>query len=834
MSFLGHVLDIHACLPVRLLGGAYVKNKQSNRGYAPSFILSTNMKTNKLRLLFTAILALVASMMSASEKREIDGVYYYLFNTTDGNSECEATIIENPNKYSGDIIIPESVTYEGISYKVTGYNTDAFRNCSEMTSLQLPATCFGWYFSSDLVYGCTALSSLTINGKSDYCSSIDGVIFTADEKTLVFCPEGKEGEYSIPQGVISISSYAFEGCTKISSINIPESTMSIGDGAFAGCSGLTNVTIPEGVTSVGNYAFRYCSSLVNISIPSGTVVAGNAFKGCTAFPETDGIKYAGNVLVEVIDKERESYEIKAGTKTICDSAFDGCKQLCNIDIPASVEIIGAYAFTNCTKLETINVLGDNLAEVGDYFAPSKCKIFVQNEGTLSCLALWCPKESYSYSSFLNQTVYYYYAIYNKTTGLVITRPSVVLGAATQSTITPAVKNPIETYEYAFATSEVASDGSIRVIYENLTPETSYAAYLYAKLGNSKWYCIHSGESLNTANLGLDIKTISTASSIEYEISYIEGDAKISNFRIYIDNKKSEEEGCKITGLNPKSSTKIEVDLKANGKLFTKTIYANTLPIEFENSPAKVVSVGNVIISSKTNVDNDEENIGFEWRRQDWSEINPSNTGTAYIYEGTMEGYIRNLYADAQWKYRPYYLASDGTYYYGDWMGFDPTNTSFFEATVHTYEKINIEGNTALVKGYALRGTDAIKVQGFRYWKSASANVKAMAGAATPSDYMTVEAKGQVMEVELTGLDYETTYCYQAFAETEEDTVLGEIRTFTTGENPNAILDVVSKEESAPVVEIGRYDINGRMIKTSQKGINIIRMSDGSVKKVFVK
>ena len=107
---------------------------------------------------------------------------------------------------------------------------------------------------------------------------------------------------------------------------------------------------------------------------------------------------------------------------------------------------------------------------------------------------------------------------------------------------------------------------------------------------------------------------------------------------------------------------------------------------------KVVFEGNVIVAAETNVDSTEENLGFEWRRTDWTDDFPSNTGIAYLYEGTMEGYIRNLNTDKLWKFRPYYLSDSGTYYYGDWMGLDPTNTSYFEPTVHTYAKIEVEGN----------------------------------------------------------------------------------------------------------------------------------------------
>lgn len=199
----------------------------------------------------------------------------------------------------------------------------------------------------------------------------------------------------------------------------------------------------------------------------------------------------------------------------------------------------------------------------------------------------------------------------------------------------------------------------------------------------------------------------------------------------------------------------------------------------------------------------------------------------------MEGYIRNLNTERLWKFRPYYLSDSGTYYYGDWVGLDPSNTSYFEPTVHTYATINIEGNTALVKGYALTGTDKVTVQGFKYWKSA-AMTRAL--STVPADAMTVEASGQVMTASLTGLEYNSTYHYVAFVTTSEgDTFYGEEQVFATGEDPSGIEEVYADlSEQEPAMVVARYNIRGERISAPQKGLNILRMSDGSTKKVFVK
>ena len=184
--------------------------------------------------------------------------------------------------------------------------------------------------------------------------------------------------------------------------------------------------------------------------------------------------------------------------------------------------------------------------------------------------------------------------------------------------------------------------------------------------------------------------------------------------------------------------------------------------------------------------------------------------------------------------RPYYLSNSGTYYYGDWVGLDPSNTSYFEPTVHTYATISIEGNTALVKGYALGGTDKVTVQGFKYWKSV-AGARGMGDVTSiPSDAMIVEASGQVMTASLTGLDYNATYHYVAFVTTSEgETFYGEEQVFSTEDDPTGI-EGVRADASEPATIVARYNIRGERIATPQEGVNILLMSDGSTKKIWVR
>lgn len=247
-------------------------------------------------------------------------------------------------------------------------------------------------------------------------------------------------------------------------------------------------------------------------------------------------------------------------------------------------------------------------------------------------------------------------------------------------------------------------------------------------------------------------------------------------------------------------------------------------------------MGNVIVSATSNLDDAEENVGFEWRRTDWTNDFASNTAEAYLFDGTMEGYIRNLYAEKLWKYRPYYEAGDGTRYYGEWVGIDPTNTSYFEPTVHTYASVKVAGSTAEVKGYVQRGTDDVAEQGFAYWKAetgAKGREEAHRIASIPSDATTVVARGKVMTATLTGLEAGTDYSYAAYVITDEgETFYGEEQTFRT-EVATGIEDTTTGAVRK-VMPQGIFDLNGRRLNEMQPGLNIIRMSDGTVKKVWMK
>ncbi len=296
---------------------------------------------------------------------------------------------------TGSLVIPETVTYEGTTYSVTGIGSGAFQDCIGLTSVIIPNSMIMIGVNAFRGSGLTAViipSSVSMIGKNPFadCSALTQIIVDSGnmfydsryncnaiiETSTNILVTGCKNTF-IPNSVTSIGELAFSRCTSLTSFFIPDSVTSIGELAFDHCTGLTSVIIPNSVTFIGFGAFSYCSSLTSLNIPNSVTSIGfYAFFKCP-------LKYItveeGNTVYDSRENcnaiiETSTNELLVGSSnafipnsvtSIGENAFYGCTGLFSVTIPNSVTSIGQYAFGRCSGLISLTI-GNSVEVIGSF------------------------------------------------------------------------------------------------------------------------------------------------------------------------------------------------------------------------------------------------------------------------------------------------------------------------------------------------------------------------------------------------------------------------------------------------------------------------------------
>ena len=344
-----------------------------------------------MKKIFTLFLALAASVGSIfAEEVYVNGFRYEINAPT-------ATLINNGSQYSGDVIIPRTIRYNGKEYLVNAIGNAAFYNSTRLTSVIIPNSVVS--IGSSVFMNCISLTSVTIpksvtrigTGAFYECHSLDSVHI---DDIAAWCKINFEKTYwsnplylgganlylngelvtdvIIPHDIKSIGDYIFYNYSSLRSVTIPNSVTSSGEQAFYGCSSLdtvhisdisawckinftdetsnpitnahnlylngelvTDLVIPDNVNSIGDYAFCDCSSLISVTVPNSvTSIGDSAFCDCSSLT---------------------SVTVPNSVTTIGDYAFCGCSSLTSMTVPNSVTSIGDYAFCDCSSLTSVTV-----------------------------------------------------------------------------------------------------------------------------------------------------------------------------------------------------------------------------------------------------------------------------------------------------------------------------------------------------------------------------------------------------------------------------------------------------------------------------------------------
>ena len=329
-------------------------------------------------------------MAASADAVWINGIWYNL-----DSSAKTAEVTSNPDnqfKYTGDVVIPESVSYENVNYSVTSIGWGAFFGSSSLTSISIPNSVSG--IGSEAFAFCEGLTSVKIFDVAAWCiinfaNSASNPLRYAQH---LFINGEEVKDLIIPNGVTSIGDYAFSGCLGLTSVTIPNSTMSIGASAFNNCPGLTSVhisdleawckisfpaynsnplfyahhlylngeeikdlVIPNSITNIGNYAFRECSALTSISIPNGVASIGDqAFYNCSALTSVTIPNSMTSIGVGAFAYcGLTSVTIPNGVTSIREHAFEKCFHLTSVSIGSGIKDISDSAFASCLQLKDV-------------------------------------------------------------------------------------------------------------------------------------------------------------------------------------------------------------------------------------------------------------------------------------------------------------------------------------------------------------------------------------------------------------------------------------------------------------------------------------------------
>ena len=319
-------------------------------------------RTMMYRLLVACLLLSLPTVVGAYDFMA-DGIYYNVVDdhamvTNNGQTGC----------YSGDIVIPETITHDGTIYQVTAIGDSAFKNCTALTSIAPPNSIATIGISA--FENCTGLTSITIpeavtliySPAFDGCTGVKTLFFNAiNYKYALSFRKLPIETLVLGEHVQLVPACLMGHCKQLTSVIFSNSVTTIDVGAFQNCTALTHLSFPPSLTTIEGYAFDGCTGLTSLTIPDAvTRIANSAFSSCKGLSDI----HFGNSVA-----------------TIGNDAFLNCSGLTTVNLPNSVTTIGKYAFKGCGSLTSVS-MGSNVTSIGNLMVFSGCDQLT----SLTCLA----------------------------------------------------------------------------------------------------------------------------------------------------------------------------------------------------------------------------------------------------------------------------------------------------------------------------------------------------------------------------------------------------------------------------------------------------------------
>lgn len=717
-------------------------------------------------------------------------------------------------KQLSDIQIPSTVTT---------IKKAAFNDCKALKTITLPASLSTFENSSwsdnSIFSGCSALKSIMVEAGNKYFESDGTALYNKAKDTLICFPAG------------------------VTSVVVPQSVKTIGVKAFCSCDSLQNIMFEDGVSDlvIEQYAFKNCKNINKLVITSGIKEA-----KYEAFYKAHIKKL---VITTTHSKSFYDYYLLRGNtiETIYAPASDisiikslKSSTLIPLDaiyVASDITIGSRSIVFKLVKNEELSGLDDLPANTYPCVKIGNKEIEADENGRYVHAGL-APNRAFTYTisakDSQGENVGSAYSFTKETASLfksftLNSGQTYVASSNIRLNIDPEMEQPdvcrfVYGYSYTKSCDLKYSDEVQSIKFTGFWPSTTvtlnYQELKDGKVTYSKEYNITTKDMGLSAEFGKITPTSYTMTGSRNKTYH---DAEVVDEGWTLDRKTITQHGSTlhVTGCEPESYVNAGYAVMVKNGSETKLYYYSPsksmqLPALTLETVAEAKATSNTValICATTNIDDEETNTGFEWRRYDAPDLVPSSKANCPVVDGVMTGALRNLSASTYYKFRPFYKAESGKTWYGEWSAFGTADAYvYFDPTVRTYAAVCHDENSATVSGFIIAGSDDIKEQGFEYWKRDDAYATAKHATATTDDntHQTVVATGQRMSAVLQNLEPNTTYIVRAYVTTEHGTTYGEEQIFSTPYSTAIgeveLDEVYSDHLAAKVTKVGNNDLH---------------------------